>query len=99
MDEQEFPCHKTLYILKFLDADEAVCFAHDIWPDSKEWRKVYEVDEGGEWLFVISICKVCGIRMPHCIPAETYKDGIVGCECPKCGCYSLFPMEGCFRNA
>lgn len=95
----EYICDIDYLILKFENVDEAVCFAHEMWPDSMAYELMYEDNQDEEaWICVLAICDVCKRESIFFAPAEVYDDSIIGCECSDCGNKSVYPQEGSFED-
>jgi hypothetical protein len=85
---------KDLAIVEFIDADDAVKFAKEQWPDRDNWKQILSERQGNEpWIIVCGLCDICNNEMMFFAPAEIYKDDIGGVECSVCNNMSVYPKE------
>ena len=90
----KYACDTNHLILKFENVDEAVCFAHEMWPDSTAYELMYEENQEDEaWICVLAICDICKQKSTFFASAKIYDDEVIGCECSNCGNKSVYPQE------
>lgn len=89
-----------LYIIDFINVEEAIVFAKEQWPDQDleavEVMRAIQVEELGEndgWSCIVGVCDICGVEGVNFLPSLIYAEGVVGIECFNCGNMSFYPME------
>ena len=96
---EEYTCDTNHYILWFENADEAIAFAKDTFPESIAYKSILEENEDDEaWICVLGFCDICSHKSIFFAPAEIYDKEISGTECSRCGNMSVYPQEGSFEN-